>query len=137
MPETTFVAQSEIYAEAAGIEGTWAVVNMPARASTASKERDGGAQNSQSLLSRPEYADLTMTRPFDRTRDFSAWRRLNDQVGKLYTTITVFVEDVDGVVVDKFTVNGRLMSCTPPSGDSKATTTSATVETVWAVDSIV
>lgn len=133
---TTKVSPAEIYALIQGVEGTWAVVTLPARASQISKVRDGGSPTEESQAGKPSYGDLTLRRPFDRARDFGAWRRLNDQVGKLYTTITANVEDPDGVVIDHFTYTGLLMSCTPPSGDSQGTGT-AQVEVVFSIDAAV
>lgn len=134
--QQTKVTPSQIYATIGNISGTWSVVTLPARSSTVTKARDGGAQNEESLASKPTYGDLTLRRTFDRSRDFAAWRRLNDQVGKMYDTITVPVEDVDGIVVDHFTYTGLLMSCTPPSGDAQGTGL-VDVQIIFSIDSAV
>lgn len=139
MPPTqqqTKVSPSQIYGQIEGIDGTWAVVTLPARSSQVTKVRDGGSPTEESQAAKPTYGDLTMRRPFDRARDFAAWRKLNDQIGKLYATVTVPVEDVDGVVIDHFTYTGLLMSCTPPAGDSQGTG-SALVEVVFSIDAAV
>lgn len=132
--QRTVVNESQIYATVEGVAGNWSVVTLPGRSVTVTKSRDGGARTEDSSASHPTYGDLTVRRPFKRNRDFAAWRALNDQVGKAYKTITIPIEDEDGVVIDHLTYTGLLMSCTPPSGDSLSSTT-AMVEISFSIDS--
>lgn len=131
---TPTTAQSQVYATVSGIAGTWAVVDIPEYARSATKVRDGGANNSETILSKGEWGDMPLSRPFMRNRDIAGFRRLVELAKRGYTcSVTVIIEDENGVIEDRFTFTGRLMRVKGPSGDSMSSS-SATVDITIALN---
>lgn len=133
-PSKTKLAQSQLYAEIDGIAGTWAQVGSTTKSSQTTKVRDGGAPNTETLMGHAEFSDMTLSRPFDRARDFASYRQLMSEAGTgRARTLTTFFKDADGTIVDKFTYTCSISSCSSPSGDSMSNS-GATLEVVVSID---
>lgn len=137
MPATTpstATRQSDWYAEIAGYTGTWAVVGAPSFTGTATKVADGGGPQ-ESLPDEGTWADMTLSRPFKRDRDFITLRQLKADYSKA-VTVTYFCKSPDGVIADKLTIIGRIGGFSGASGDRQSSQP-ASLEVTVNVDDVV
>jgi hypothetical protein len=119
-----------------GIEGHWAKVEGGKGSSTVTKSWDGGATEPDIGTSRPEYSDLTVTRPFKRLRDAGVASRLRPQIGRRVSTITRFYTDNDDIVTsDKTTWHGVLIAVNDPDSDAESSA-AMTISLVFAVNKV-
>lgn len=130
---TTKMRQSDLFAELPGVAGTWATSSAPSMSGTSTKVRDGGGP-AESLPGEVEWSDMTFGRPFDRARDFATFRQLKAMYGR-DVTVVIKGKTSDGIVIEKFTVLGRIGGVTGPSGDSMSTT-GPTLEFSLSVDDV-
>jgi hypothetical protein len=118
MPNTK-VAQRQFWHEISGVSGTWASSSGAGLTTAATKARDGGAPNTDTLTGQPEYADLSLTRPYDAARDVAVEAQLDLLVRRAQeVTVTRVMADPNGFVSAQRTWTGRIVGVTPPDTDS-------------------
>jgi hypothetical protein len=133
---TQFVQQSSIYATMSGVVGTWAQFAGGGPSRSMTKEYNGGDRNPVISTGRVEYADVTLTRPYDPDRDITAERQLRGLVsGRGRVTITRYTADQDDLVVDQTTYVGRIVSVSAPEGNAKAAD-AAMISVTVAIESV-
>lgn len=88
-------AQRQFLVKIDGIRGWWAQKSGGAVTSAVTKVYDGGALVPDILTSPQDVEDITLTRPYDRLRDYDTVKRLRQNVGRRTYTVTVTNTDRD------------------------------------------
>lgn len=126
-------AQRQFLVSVSGITGLWATKTGGDPTSSVTKVWDGGADSPDILSSPADFDDLTVTRPYDVSRDGPVAASLKPQVGRFTATISVQPTDANLVktsAAEKFT--GLLTKLTSPAPDASASG-AATISLTFAI----
>lgn len=119
MPKT---AARQHLTTVAGLDGFWATIAGGRTSVDHQKVYDGGKLNPDLLQSAPTHEDLTVSRPFDTTRDApiaARLRRILSDGGEWSTTVSKVPTDGDFTPIGGAVVHEvRLKSVKDPDGDA-------------------
>lgn len=119
----TIATRDRFHITVSSMEGPWDTISGQeiSREVQTLREEAGGPKIA--MPSRPEYANVTLTRMYDQTRDGTLWRDLAKGNTFAGSSITVQELDLDGVVIPgaATTYSGcAVVSATPPDGDANS-----------------
>lgn len=129
-------AQRQFLVKVTGIAGFFANKSGGEVTADASRVYDGGSLNPEVMTSPAQTGDITVSRPFDRARDYPVQRQLQSKVGTWRTTVHVTPTDEMLVATDEPTVyTAVLTGVTPPETDA-ASGDPAVLELTFAVEGV-
>jgi hypothetical protein len=115
-----------------GVEGTWAELSGGKPSKETSDAWDGGADQPEILFGSKRYSDITVTRPFKRTRDFTIARNLDRQIGRAFSIRRMWTDEDLIATGQRDLWHGFLTAVNDPDNDARSAET-ATFSLVFRV----